>query len=237
MLECQAITTPSKLNVVFWGPSGAGKTYISLALAHRLGSRVAVLDTEHRASALYAHKFPARIADMKPPFSPDRFVDGIHAAEQAGFDVLIIDSLSPEWDGPGGCLDQVNQAQKSGVKTQKGVYAWKTVTPQHEALLAAINHSPLSIIVTLREKPTLLLDEAGAGSVAKTKPVPRPIMRDRYEYEYDLVLRIDGQHQLTATKSRLDAIRAGVTFKSEAGFLQRVQAVLYHETVSPHVGR
>ncbi len=116
MFDFQEAAGPSKLNVVLWGPSGAGKTYTSLALAHQLGVRVAVLDTEHRASALYARKFPAMIAEMKPPFGPERFIEGIHAAERAGFDVLIIDSLSPEWEGPGGCLEQVALAQKAGKK-------------------------------------------------------------------------------------------------------------------------
>ncbi len=115
MFDFQATVTPSKPNIAFWGPIGAGKTYTSLALAHQLGSRVAVLDTEHRASALCAHKFPALIAEVKPSFGHERFIEGIHNAERTGFDVLIIDSRSPEWDGPGWYLDKVETAQKSGV--------------------------------------------------------------------------------------------------------------------------
>lgn len=235
MFDFQAATAPSKLNVVFWGPSGAGKTYTSLALAHQLGSRIAVLDTEHRASALYARKFPALIAEVKPPFGPERFIEGIHDAERAGFDVLIIDSLSPEWDGAGGCLEQVAMAQKSG---KKGAYAWRDITPRHEALLAAINQSALSIIVTLREKPLLNLDDANKGKAATS--TPRPIMRDRYEYEYDLVFRVDNLHRYTATKSRLEAIPVGEVFEGKRSFLQQIRSVLYPETaqvVAPPVAR
>ena len=95
--------------------------------------------------------------------------------------------------------------------------------------MAAINQSSMSIIVTLREKPVLNLDDANKG---KTTPsVPRPIMRDRYEYEYDLVLRVDERHHYTATKSRLEAIRFGNTFKGEASFLQQIRSVLYPDAV------
>ena len=226
MFQFKQTAVPTKLNVAFWGPSGAGKTYTALALAHQLGHRIAVLDTEHLASALYAEKFPALSAEVKPPFGPERFIEGIHDAERAGFDVLIIDSLSPEWDGIGGCLDQVATAQKSG---KKGAYAWLQVTPQHEALMAAINQSAMSIIVTLREKPLLNLDDANKGKAATS--TPRPIMRDRFEYEYDLVFRVDNLHRYTATKSRIEAIPVGDVFKGKRSFLQQIRSALYPDTV------
>ncbi|MCY0886471.1 MAG: AAA family ATPase, partial [Firmicutes bacterium] len=175
-----AADRPLKLNLALWGPSGAGKTYTSLALARRLGSRVAVVDTEHGASRLYASRFPHDSLVLDAPFGPERFRELLAEAERAGYHVLVIDSLSPEWGGPGGCLDLVAGLRQQGHKPHQ---AWGLVTPRHDALLDAINRSPLSVIVTLREKPRLQL-------VGDAPSVPEPVMRDRFEYEYDLVLHL-----------------------------------------------
>lgn len=218
MFSFEAAAAPAKLNIALWGPSGAGKTYTGLAIAHQLGARVAVADTEHRASSLYASRFPAAIAEMLPPFSPERFLEALHAAEQAGYDVLVIDSLSPEWDGPGGCLDTVAQLRKQG---QKPHQAWGAVTPRHDALLGAINRTRLSVVVTLREKARLKLsgDDTGVSD-------PEPVMRERFEYEYDLVLRIDARHRVTAVKSRLFGVPEGKTGPADAELLARIRHAL-----------
>ena len=227
MLSFAAAAAPSKLNVVLWGPSGAGKTYTGLAIAHQLGQRVAVVDTEHGASSLYAARFPADMAEMAPPFSPEQFIEAIRVVEAAHYDVILFDSLSPEWDGPGGCLDILAGIQKRGVK---GARAWRDVTPRHEALLGAINRTPLSVIVTLREKPRVLLDTAEqTGKTQVTAGGPRAVMRERFEYEYDLVLHIDMQHRVTADKSRLFALREGTTGPADGSLLNAIAAAMHPE--------
>lgn len=227
MFAFEVSTAPKKLNVALWGPSGAGKTYTGLAIAHQLGTRIAVVDTEHRASSLYTSRFPAAIAGLEPPFGPERFIEAIQAAEAGGFDVVMLDSLSPEWDGPGGCLALVADAQKRG---QKGVRGWRDITPQHEALLGAINRTPLSVVVTLREKPRVHLDAAeGSGKPQVTAGEPRPVMRERLEYEYDLVLHIDAGHRVTAVKSRLFSVLEGKSCPADPTLLSRIRTALKPE--------
>lgn len=189
-----------KLNLALWGPAGAGKTYTGLAIAHQLGERVAVVDTEHLASTLYRDRFPAAFAALNPPFAPERFIEALHDAEQAGFDVLMIDSLSPEWDGEGGCLWLAAQTDANGKK--RGARAWGEVTPRHDALLTAMNQSPLSLVITLREKPRVILGKDANGKATVEQGEATPVMRERFEYEYDLVMHIDRSHRMTATKSR-----------------------------------
>jgi DNA polymerase III delta prime subunit len=144
------LTRPAKLNAVLWGPSGAGKTYTALALAQRLGGPVAVVDTEHGASAFYTARFPADVLILDPPFAPERWLDALREAEAGGYHVLVLDSLSPEWAGPGGCLDLVAALRRQGRKPHD---AWAVVTPRHDALLDALNRTPLSVLVTWGEKP------------------------------------------------------------------------------------
>jgi hypothetical protein len=93
---------PRKLNVALWDPSGAGKTYTALGLTHLLGGRVAVVDTEHEASRLYASRFPADAALLEAPFTPERFLEALREVEADGYTTCVFDSLSPEWVGPGG---------------------------------------------------------------------------------------------------------------------------------------
>lgn len=211
---------PAKLNIALWGPSGAGKTYTALAIAHALGPRVAVVDTEHGSSRLYAARFPADTLLLTPPFAPARFLEAIDAAERA-YDVLVVDSLSPEWAGPGGCLEQVAALRKAGKKPHQ---AWDAVTAQHDALLDRINHTRLSIIVTLREKERLQLD----GADTQTSP-PTPIMRKRFEYEYDVVLHLDQAHRARVDKSRLAALPPGHTVPADRSLLAVLQTALTND--------
>ena len=221
MIAFEALTQPSKINIALWGPSGAGKSYTALALAHRLGTKIAVADTEHGAISFYTARFPALVAQINPPFAPEVFLDILDSAERQGFEVLIFDSLSPEWDGVGGCLALKEEMERKG---QKGVRAWKTITPRHEALLQRINQSPLSIITTLREKPRVWLETGESGKAQVRDTAPRPVMRERYEFEYDLVVHMTMQHQVTVTKSRLAQLREGRTIKADHQLLDAVQA-------------
>lgn len=102
----------SKLRLALSGVSGSGKTYSALLLAKGLGGRIAVVDTERGSASLYAD-MPGipdfDVLDLEAPFSPERYVEAIRAAESAGYDVLIIDSMSHEWTGKGGCLELADE--------------------------------------------------------------------------------------------------------------------------------
>jgi hypothetical protein len=43
--------------------------------------------------------------ELDAPYHPSRFVEAIDCAESAGYKLLIIDSSSDSWNGPGGCED------------------------------------------------------------------------------------------------------------------------------------
>lgn len=220
-------TRPQKLNIALFGPSGAGKTYSALGLAHQLGSRVAVIETEHESSALYASRFPHDIAALTPPFHPERYRELLEEAAAADYDVVIIDSLSPEWDGPGGCLALATEAEKRQ-RTPNRFTAWADVTPRHDALFSAINRVPCSVIATFRAKPAydLVKDEHG-----KTKPVRRelPGIIGREEgagFEWDLLAVIDDRHQATPIKSRFPHLHAGESHAVDAAWLTQLAETL-----------
>ena len=189
----------SKLRLALMGPAGSGKTYSALQIAKGLGGKIAMIDTERGSGSLYSHLVDFDVAELTPPFSPDRYVEAISAAEQAGYAVLIIDSLSHAWTGPGGVLDIHDKVTKA---VRNSFTAWREVTPDHNRLVDAMLGSACHVSVTLRTKTAYeVVSEGGKTKVAKIGLAPQ--QRDGLEYEFTVVfdLSIDG-HVATATKDR-----------------------------------
>ena len=189
----------AKLRLALMGPAGAGKTYSALQIAIGLGGRIAMIDTERGSGELYSHLADYDVAQINPPFSPEKYIENIEAASAAGFDVLIIDSLSHAWAGEGGVLDIHDKVSKS---VRNSFSAWREVTPIHNALVDAILNAPLHVIVTMRTKTAYeVINEGGKTKVAKIGLAPQ--QRDGLEYEFTVVfdLSIDG-HVASATKDR-----------------------------------
>lgn len=97
------------LKIAITGVSGSGKTYSALQLAQGLGGKIAMIDTENGSGELYSSLCDYDVAPMSAPFSPEKYIEYIHEAEQAGYSVLIIDSLSHAWAGEGGLLEFVDK--------------------------------------------------------------------------------------------------------------------------------
>lgn len=189
----------AKLRLGIAGPSGSGKTYGALTIASGMGGNIAVIDTENGSASLYSNRFQFDVLELAPPFSPERYIEAIAAA--SSYDVLIIDSVTPEWDGPGGILDIHDKTTKAS-KSGNSYTAWADVTPRHNALLNAILRAPIHIITTLRSKTEYVLQDVGGKSVPR-KVGMAPIQRAGFEYELTTVLELalDG-HLLTASKDR-----------------------------------
>ena len=97
-----------KIRMALQGPSGSGKTFSSLLLAFGLcgdWSKIAVIDSENHSSSLYADLGGYKVLNLEAPFTPERYVEAIKACELASMEVIIIDSISHEWEGIGGILE------------------------------------------------------------------------------------------------------------------------------------
>ena len=104
----KAHRSKAKLRLAIAGPSGAGKTYSALLIASGIVplEKVAVIDTESGSADLYEDLGGYSTVTINPPYSPQKYIEAIRAAEAAGFELIIIDSLSHAWSGEGGLLDQ-----------------------------------------------------------------------------------------------------------------------------------
>jgi hypothetical protein len=185
----------AKLRLALDGASGSGKTTGALLIAAGLGGRVALVDTEAGSASLYADQFAFDVMELSPPYEPERYIEAIRAAEAAGYDVLILDSITPEWSGDGGCLDIQS---KLGGRFQD----WAKVTPRHNAFLNAMLRSRLHIIATIRSKTEYLVDESQGKRGQITKQGAAPQQRDGIEYEFTAIFTLNQNHIARANKDR-----------------------------------
>ena len=198
----KARRSATKLRLLLTGPSGSGKTYGALLVAKGLGStRTIVIDTEQGSSDLYDRLHDFDVIDIAPPFTPERYIEAIDAAEAAGADVIIIDSISHEWNGKGGCLELVDEIARAKFKGNSWS-AWSEMTPRHRAFIDRMLRSSAHIIATGRAKTeTAQVDDHGRKKVVKLGM--KLESRDGAEYEFTTVLDIvhDG-HFAVASKDR-----------------------------------
>ncbi len=204
----KATKEQGRLRLAVSSPAGAGKTFTALRIGRRLaehyGGRVALIDTEHGSASKYADKFDFDADELHPPFTPERYIQKIREAEAAGYKVLIIDSASHEWSGPGGCLEMVDAAARKDFKGNKWA-AWSEVTPAHDMFIQAILTSGMHIIATLRSKTeTAQTNEGGRAKVEKLGMAA--IAREGTDYEFDIVGEIDTRHRMAITKTRCEAL-------------------------------
>ncbi len=194
----QASRKKAKIKMALQGPAGSGKTYSALLIAYGLTldwTKVAVIDSENGSSNLYSHLGNFNVLDIKAPFTPEKYIEAIRVCVKEGIEVIIIDSLSHEWDGPGGILDT-----HSGM-TGNSFTNWSKLTPRHNAFIQEILQSPVHVIAAIRTKHDYILSEI-KGKVIPQKVGLKAVMRDNTEFEFTLVFNIDIRHQATATKDR-----------------------------------
>ncbi len=221
----KATKTQSRLRMALDGPSGSGKTYTGLvfatALAKGIGNgRVAVIDTERGSAAKYADRFDFDVLALDT-FAPKLYCEAIDAAEQAGYPVILIDSLSHAWEGEGGVLDLHDQATRRQA-SQNSFTAWKDVTPIHRRLVDAILTSSAHVIVTMRSKMDYTQVTENGRSVVK-KVGMGPVQRQGIEYEFDIVGDLDTEHNMAITKSRCFAAADAVVNKPTAEWFKVVK--------------
>jgi len=191
-----------KARIALIGPSGSGKTYTALRLAMALGNRIAVIDTENNSASLYADEFSFDTLALDS-VSPQTYVEAIHAAEKAGYEVLVIDSLSHAWAGKNGALAM---ADAGAAKYQGNTFAaWRDVTPHHNALVDALIHCKCHLIAGMRSKTEYVITKE-KGKMVPKKVGMAPIQRAGMEYEFDIVGDMDLEHNLIISKTRCRAL-------------------------------
>jgi len=189
----------AKLRLGIAAPSGAGKTYSALLMAFGIGGKIGLIDTEHGSGDLYAHLGDYDVIGIEAPYTVAKYTQAIKAFEDAGYGTIIIDSLSHAWAGDGGLLDKQGKMADRGTNS---FAAWRTITPEHNALVDAMLQSPCHIIATMRAKQEYVLETNDKGKQQPKKVGMAPVQREGMEYEFTVMLDVDMHHVASASKDR-----------------------------------
>lgn len=198
MTFTKATRKRSKLRLAVAGPSGAGKTTAALRIATGLGGRTAVIDTERGSASLYSTDFEFDVLELDPPYTPERFIEAIDAAEAAGYGNVIVDSATHVWDGAGGILED---NEKLAVAKYRGNTwsAWSESTPRYRAFIDRLLQSRMHVIICMRSKTETV--QTADKKVAKVGM--KIEMRSGVEYEFTVVFELEHEsHMAVQTKDR-----------------------------------
>ena len=155
-------------------------------------SKVAVIDTENHSAELYAHLGAYNVLPLNAPHTPEKYIEAIDVCTAAGMEVIIIDSLTHEWE----CLLDYHSSLQGNSFTN-----WGKVTPRHNDFVQKILQVPCHVIATMRTKQDYVLSEKN-GKMVPEKVGLKTVQRDGMDYEFTLVFDIDIKNNATASKDR-----------------------------------
>jgi len=187
-----------KLRLGLSAVSGGGKTYSALLLAYGLvgnWSKIAVIDTENNSASLYSHLGEFNTIELAAPYTPERYIQAIKTCEDAEMEVIIVDSITHEWDGKGGILEIHSQM------TGNSFTNWSSLTPRHQKFIDAILQSKCHVITTVRRKTEYEMIKDGTKTKVE-KAGLKEVTRDGFEYELTVNFNLDEKHNCTASKDR-----------------------------------
>ena len=199
-----AVREQTSLLIGIAGSSGAGKTYSALRLARGLVGKdgtIALIDTEAGRALHYADQFAFNHGDMKPPFSPDAYFDAIAAADKTGYGAIIVDSMSHEWAGDGGCLDMHDAEVKAKAgddlakRERVNVLSWAKPKGRHKRFVGRLLQCRAHLILCLRADEKLKVGEVtdpktGNKKIAFVGAGWQPICEKHFMYEMTLSMML-----------------------------------------------
>ena len=214
----------AKLKLGMSAPSGGGKTLGALLIAYglmkekypklpdsELWEKIAIIDSENGSGELYANSEKAGVQigqynaiTLTPPFTPEKYTEGILLCHSEGIEVCIIDSTTHLWAGQGGLLEQQgNAAKKSG----NSYTAWRDVTPALNRFIDAMLQTDVHIIATMRSKTEYVQEkDQQTGRTTIRKVGLNPVQRDGMEYEFTAFLEVDAEHIAFGSKDRTGVV-------------------------------
>lgn len=210
-----------KAKIALAGPSGSGKTYTALSMAQGFSGKTAVIDTEHGSASMYVGLNGWQFDTVTPDsFAPDALTGLLGEASGAGYEVVIVDSLSHYWMGVDGMLEQVDRRTKGSSSFSSG---WKDMRPAERRMIEALVAYPGHVIVTLRTKTEWLVEKD--PQTGKSKPVKvglKPEQREGLDYEFSVFGELDLDHVLSVSKTRIPFLSGAVIANPDQELAEKI---------------
>jgi hypothetical protein len=181
-MQIQTIKTENqKIRIAIQGNAGSGKTLSALLISYGIvgtWSKICVIDTEHRSASLYNNLGSFTTIQIDAPFTVAKFCEAIELCERAAIEVIILDSISSEWVGEGGIIDQY--CSTDGNEVSK----YDAVIPNHHVFISSILDSNAHVIATVRSTETNVFQQDG------------------YAHYFMTVLKLNEENEATIIKDR-----------------------------------
>ena len=186
------------LLIQLYGPPRSGKTYTALRIARGMvgpKGRIGMLDTESGRARLYSDKVEGGfvVGELTPPYTPRRYLEAIEEFLRYGVDILVVDSFSHCWEGPGGVLEMADQAEEHG---RKGLQKWLAPKRDYKKLVSFLLSTRLHMILCSRAKQPIVETVVDGQKTLLTQPW-EPIQDKRLKYEMTIVvpMTLDGGYE------------------------------------------
>lgn len=185
-----------RLLIAIAGPAASGKTTSALRLATGItqatGGKICVIDTENKRALQYAAAFKFNHIELDAPFAPARYDEAVQFAEKNGYgegDVIIIDSMSHEHEGPGGVLEIQDDFMKSKNYNQGfNLIAWNHAKKGRKRFIFnTLQRTSCHVILCFRAKEGLHEAQVN-GKKEYIKTGLEPVGEEQYFYEMKISL-------------------------------------------------
>lgn len=193
MAFVKAVREKVYLKALLTGPSGSGKSQsaleIATGIARKSGSEIAYIGTEGDRDKLYAqekskhgdYRFVYDLLQLTEPFTTDKYIAAINEAIDAGYKIVIIDSLSHEWQW----ITDTHSKMPGNSFTN-----WGKLKPKHRELVDKILSAPAHIICCARGKDEWTMEDKNGKQVPKKVGLGSQTDKD-ISYEVMLSIQID----------------------------------------------
>lgn len=177
--------TDARLLTAFIGETRKGKTLSALRFMRGLigpKGKLGFIDTEEKRAGVYSRDHDFDVINLEAPFTPEKYIEALRAFEDAGYDGIVIDSVSHEWEGIGGILEIVDG------RPEKNDFAkWKEPKKRHRKFVQEMLRSKMHLAACFRAKEKY--------SIVGGKPVSRGVQVQQDEnvpYEFMIQVKMLG---------------------------------------------
>jgi hypothetical protein len=201
-----------------FGPQRLREDTRSLALARQLvglSGRIALIDTENGSASLYADQQDFDVIDLTPPYESRFFSAAIDAAVTGGYDVVVIDSLTHEWEGSGGILDRKTREERA-TPNANGFAIWGKYKEEHRRFVAHLLQAPIHVIACMRAR-----EEHVQEGRKVTKVGLAPIQGENVSYEFSVLFELSLEHLASVSKDRTGIFDGKVLTDNPGGQIGR----------------
>lgn len=186
----------AKMKLSLLGSSGSGKTYSSLLIAYGIcndWNKITILDCENNSADLYSHLGDFNVLSLEAPFTPERYIEAIKLCEKSGTEVLIIDTISNEW--------QYILKMHASLSGNNSFVKWNQVKPLHDRFVQKILSTSMHVICNIRAKEGYMIQQRDGRQYIE-KIGLKGITNPQIEYDFTTVLYLDINHNAVASKDR-----------------------------------